>query len=132
MGRRPSDFVGHGADREEEVKDSFFSRDEIRGLPVELLTEILKTSDSKGDLSILARIDLKRLHFRKSEGRNNNTLTLMAGVFDRDGVYVTGSLRTVDLKLKDQTLEEYPQERLTVKTNLDVATACAEKLGKTT
>jgi len=35
------------------------------------------------------------------------------------------SLRTIDLKLKDQTLEEFPKEskeRLTVRTNLDVAT----------
>jgi hypothetical protein len=113
---RRSYFVGHAAEREEEAKEAFFSRDEIHGLPVELLTE-----NSNGGLSILARIDLKRLYFRKSEGRNNDTLTLMSGVFDRNGNYVTGSLRTVDLKLKDQTLEEYLQERMTVRTDLDVA-----------
>jgi len=113
-------FVGHAAaQHEEEVREALFSRDEIHGLPVELLTEISKTGNP--GLSILARIDLKRLHFRKSEGRNNDTLTLMSGVFDRNGNYVTGSLRTVDLKLKDQTLEEYLQERMTVRTDLDVA-----------
>ena len=103
------------------MKEAFFSRDEIRGLLVELLTEIRKTRDRDVDLSILARIDLKGLHYRKSDGRNNDALTLMAGVFDHNGNYVTGSMRTIDLKLKDHTLEEYPQERMTVRTNLEVA-----------
>jgi hypothetical protein len=31
------------------------------------------------------------------------------------------SPRTIDLKVKDQTLEEFPHERMTVRTNLDVA-----------
>lgn len=115
-------FEGHAAgQQQEEVKEAFFSRDEIRGLPVELLTEIHNTENHNVDLSILARIDLKGLHYRKNEGRNNDALTLMAGVFDHNGNYVTGNLRTIDLKLKDQTLEEYPQERITVRTNLEVA-----------
>jgi len=119
---RRSYFVGHAVEqRDEEVKEAFFSRDEIRGLPVELFTEILKKDDDNADLSILARVDLKRLHFRKSQGLNNDKLTLMAGVFDLSGNYVTGSLRTIDLKLRDQTLEEFPQERMTVRTDLDVA-----------
>ncbi len=116
---RRSYFAGHAAEREEDMKAAFFSRDEIRGLPVELLTETSRTGHT--GLSVLARIDLRRLTFRKSQGRNSDTLTLMAGVFDRNGNYVTGSLRTIDLKLKDQTLEKFPQERMTVRTNLDVA-----------
>lgn len=115
-------FAGHSAQQgEEEVKEALFSRNEIHRLPVELVTEVSRTADSRGDLAILARIDLKGLQFRKSQGRNNDTLTLLTGVFDGNGRYVTGSARTIDLKLKDATLEEYPKERMTVRTNLDVA-----------
>ena len=44
----------------------------------------------------------------------------MGGVFDRNGNYVTGAQNTVDMKLKDQTLEALPEEGITVRTSLDV------------
>lgn len=105
----------------EEIREAFFSRDEVRELPVDLHTQFFKTGDYKAKLSILARVDLKRLRYRKADGRNNDTLTLVGGVFDRNGNYVTGMQKTVDMKLKDQTLEGLPENGVTVKTSLDVA-----------
>ena len=105
----------------EEIKEAFFSRDEIRELPVELNTQFFRTGDSKAKLSILAHIDAKHLHFRKADGRNDNTLTVVGGVFDRNGNFVTGTQKVVDLKLRDQTLDKLPEAGITVKTSLDVA-----------
>ena len=105
----------------EEVKDAFFSRDEIRDLPVELHTQFCKTGDFNARLSILARVDIRRLRFRKADGRNNNTLTVVGGVFDRNGNYVTGSEKVIEMRLKDQTLETIPANGITVKTSLDIA-----------
>jgi len=105
----------------EELKEAFFSRDEMRELPVELNTQFFKTGDSKARLSILARIDAKHLHFRKADGRNDNTLTVVGGVFDRNGKFVVGTQKIVDLRLRDQTLDTLPDSGITVKTNLDVA-----------
>ncbi len=104
-----------------EIKEEFFSRDEMRELPVELRTQFFKTGDSKARLSILARIDAKHLHFRKAAGQNDDTLTVIGGVFNRNGEYVVGTQKIVDLKLKDQTLDSLPDPGITVKTNLDVA-----------
>jgi hypothetical protein len=104
----------------EELKEAFFSRDEMRELPVELNTQFFKTGDSKARLSILARIDAKHLHFRKADGRNDNTLTVVGGVFDRNGKFVVGTQKIVDLKLRDQTLDTLADSGITVKTNLNV------------
>jgi VWFA-related protein len=105
----------------EELKEAFFSRDEIRELPVELKTQFFKTGELKATLSILARIDAKHLHYKKADGRNDDTLTVVGGVFDRDGKYVVGTQKVVDLKFRDQTLDALPEAGITVKTNLDVA-----------
>ncbi len=105
----------------EELTEAFFSRDEMRELPVELSTQFFKTGDLKARLSILARIDAKHLRYRKADGRNDNTLIVVGGVFDQDGKYVAGTQKIVDLKFKDQTLDALPQSGITVKTNLDVA-----------
>jgi VWFA-related protein len=105
----------------EELKEAFFSREEMRELPVELNTQFFKTGDLKARLSIMARIDAKHLRYRKADGRNENTLTVVGGVFDRNGNYVVGTQKVVDLRFRDQTLDALPEAGITVKTNLDVA-----------
>jgi VWFA-related protein len=105
----------------QEVEEAFFSRDEIHDLPVELHTQFFKTGEYKARLSILARVDMKRLRYRKGDGRNYNTLTVVGGVFDRNGNYVSGTQKVIEMKLKDQTLETLPESGLTVKSTLDVA-----------
>lgn len=105
----------------EDIQEAFFSRDEMRELPVELHTQFFKTSDEKATLSILARIDAKHLHYKKDDGRNDDTLTVVGGVFDRNGNFVVGTQKVVNLRLKDQTLSALPAGGITVKTNLDVS-----------
>ncbi len=104
----------------EEIREAFFSRDEMRELPVELHTQYFKTGDYKAKLSILARIDIKQLRYKKADGRNDDTLTVVGGVFDRDGKYITGTQKTIEMKLKDQTLDTLPASGITVKSSLDV------------
>ncbi|HTC90389.1 MAG TPA: VWA domain-containing protein [Bryobacteraceae bacterium] len=105
----------------EELTEAFFSRDEMRELPVVLSTQYFKTGDLKARLAILARIDAKHLHYRKTDGHNDDTLTVVGGVFDQNGNYVVGTQKVVDLKFRDQTLDALPEGGITVKTNLDVA-----------
>ena len=69
----------------------------------------------------MARVDIRHLRYKKADGRNSDTLTVVGGVFDKDGKYITGSQKTINLKLKDQTLETIPEGGITVKSNLDVA-----------
>jgi VWFA-related protein len=114
----------HATDPEEQanedVREAFFSRDEIKDLPVELHTQFFKTGDFSAKLSLLARIDIRHLRYRKADGRNNDTLTLVGGVFDRNGNYVTAIQKTIEMKLKDPTLETLPANGITVKSTLDV------------
>jgi hypothetical protein len=105
----------------QEIEEAFFSRDEIRDLPVELHTQFFKTEEFKARVSILARIDARHLHYAKANDRNNNTLTLVGGLFDRNGNYVVGNQKILEMKLKDRTLETMPESGITVKTNFDVA-----------
>lgn len=104
----------------EELKEAFFSRDEMRELPVLLSTQYFKMGATKARLAILARIDAKHLRYRKADGRNDDTLTVVGGVFDHNGNYVVGTQKVVDLKFRDQTLDALPEGGITVKTNLDV------------
>jgi hypothetical protein len=66
-------------------------------------------------------VNLKNLHFRKVDGRNNDNLTVLSGLFDRNGNYISGMQKVVELRLLDPTLERLLNSGVTVKTNFDVA-----------
>ena len=105
----------------QDMEEAFFSRDQIGDLPVELHTQYFKTGAFNAKLSILARVDVKHLRYHKADGRNINTLTVLGGVFDRNGNYVTASQKTIDISLTDQRLDTMPASGVTVKSTLDVA-----------
>lgn len=105
----------------QEIEEAFFSRDELRDIPLDLHTQYFKTSEYKARLTIMARVDLRHLKYVKADGRNVDKLTVVGGVFDRNGNYVSGSEKVLDMHLKDQTLATMPEAGITVKTTLDIA-----------
>ena len=104
----------------EEIQEAIFSQEEVHDLPVELHTQFFKPSDLDAKLSVLVHVDVKRLHFQKAEGRNNNKLTIVAALFDRNGSFVTGNEKTLEMHWKDETLEHKLDRGVTLKTSFDV------------
>ena len=115
----------HAADPEEdakrEIQEAMFSRDEVQDIPVQLHTQFFKSSDFTANVAVLARVDVRNLRFRKADGRNNDNLTVTSGVFDRNGNYITGMQKIIELHLLDPTLERLMNAGITVRTNFDVA-----------
>jgi VWFA-related protein len=108
-------------DAKREIQEALFSRDEVQDIPVELHMQFFKSSDVAAKIAVLARVNVKNLRFRKADGRNNDNLTIISGVFDRNGNYITGMQKTVQMRLQDATLEKVLNSGITVKTNFDVA-----------
>jgi len=114
----------HAADPEEtakqEVADALFSREELSDIPLVLRTQFFKPSVETATLAVVARVDIKHLHFRKENGRNQDNLTVVSGLFDRNGNLVTASSKTVTMRLKDETLETKLNSGITVKSSFEV------------
>jgi VWFA-related protein len=108
-------------DAKREIQEAMFSRDELQDIPVELHMQYFKSSDVAAKIAVLARVYVKNLRFRKVDGRNNDNLTVTSGVFDRNGNFVSGMQKVVELRLQDGTLEKILNSGVTVRTNFDVA-----------
>jgi VWFA-related protein len=108
-------------DAKREIQEALFSRDELQDIPLELHMQFFKSSDVAAKIAVLARVNLKSLHFRKADGRNNDNLTVLSGVFDRNGNYISGTEKVIELRLLDPTLEKLLNSGITVRTNFDVA-----------
>ena len=104
----------------QEIEDALFSREELHDLPIELHTQFFKASQESARLSVVVRVDVKHIRFRKVEGRNRNDLTIVSGLFDRNGNYITGVTKVIEMRLKDETLEHKLQSGITLRTSFDV------------
>jgi len=104
----------------EEIQEALFSQEEILDIPVDLQTQYFKNDQAGARLSVLTRLDVKSVRFRKALGRNNDQLTIVTGIFDENGQYVTGIEKIIDMKLRDTTYERLSHSGLTVKTSFDV------------
>jgi hypothetical protein len=115
----PKQLNGPEQEAKQEIEDALFSQEELHDLPIDLHTQFFKPSDTQAKLTVLAHVDVKQLHFRKADGRNNNDLTIVSGIFDRNGNLVEGNEKILQMRLKDETLSRMGQG-VSVKTNFDV------------
>ena len=104
----------------QEISEAIFSRDEMQDIPLEVHTQFFKSSDTTAKLAVVARVDASHLRFLKQEGRNHDTLTVVSAVFDRNGNYIAGTKKTIEMRLRDQTLESVLHNGILIKTSFDV------------
>lgn len=103
----------------QEIQDAVFSRDETHDLPVALDTQISGTGE-KRLVTVLANVNVKDMPFRKVGDRNNNDLTVISAVFDENGSFLAGSQKILQLRLRDQTMQNLSQQPITVKSEFQL------------
>jgi hypothetical protein len=69
---------------------------------------------------VLAKIDLRKLPFRKADGRNNDALTIVSGVFDRNGNLINAIQKVLEMRLRDETLDQKAVGGIVMKSNFDL------------
>jgi len=112
----------HLADAKEtarrEIEEALFSREEMHDIPMNLNSQFFKLNDQQAKVSVVVKVDLQRLHFRKENDRNRNDLTVVTGLFDRNGNYQGGITKNIEMRLKDETMQKLAAG-LTIRTTLD-------------
>jgi VWFA-related protein len=104
----------------QEIREAMFSREEVQEFGVELKTQFFKPTNDTARLSVLTHVDVKNLRFQKAEGVNNDDLTVVAGLFDRNGNMLSAIKKIVFMKLPQDTLAVRMGMGVAVKTNFDV------------
>ena len=104
----------------QEIREAIFSREEVQEFGVALQTQFFKPTADTARLSVLTHIDIKNLRFQKADGVNNDNLTVVAGLFDRNGNMLSAIKKVVFMKLPEDTLAVRMGTGVAVKTNFDV------------
>jgi len=116
----PKSFASPAEQAKQEMREALFSQQQLHDLPVEMHTQFFKASEVDAKVTVLAHVDVQRLHFRKLNGRNNDVLTCDTALFNGNGNLVQGLEKTVTMKLKDETLEHKLGSGITLKTSFDL------------
>ena len=103
-----------------EIEEALFSREEMDDIPVDLHTQFFKSGENAARVSLVVKVGIKHLKFRKEADRNCNEMTVLAGLFDRNGVFISGSQKKIDMRLTDETMEKRLEGGLTIRSSFDV------------
>ena len=104
----------------QEIHEAVFSRDPLSDMPLALRTQFFKTSDTQAKLSVATQIDIRKLPFRKDNGRNVDNLTIVTAIFDRNGNFLQAIGKTLDMKLRDATLATRLNAGISVRVDFNV------------
>ena len=104
----------------QEIEEAFFSRDEIHNLPAVVKTQYFKLENGDVTLSAVTKIDAKKLTFKKDADRNRNDVTVVTGLFDSDGNFISGAQKILQMKFLDQTLQTRLNNGVSVENNFTV------------
>lgn len=115
--RKPADPT---VQEKEEIQEAVFSKDETHELPLDVHTQYFMKAQDDARITVLTRLDIRDLHFRKQEDRNLDNLTFVTVVFDQDGHQITGQQKLIELRLRDLSLQRYEQTGITVRAFFDV------------
>jgi VWFA-related protein len=104
----------------QQIEEAFFSLAEIRDLPADLQIQFFKTGGDTATVAVLAKLDLNRIPFRKEADRNRDDITIVSGLFDDNGNYVSGVQKILEMRLRDETLQRRKATGFTVRTDFNV------------
>lgn len=116
----PSGSVDASEQAKQAIQDAVFSQEEVSEIPVQLHTQFFKPDEDDAKLSVLVHMDVRGFHFRKADGRNNDDVTVVSALFDRNGNFISGTQKVLQMHLKDETLEGSLNSGVTLKSNFDV------------
>jgi hypothetical protein len=116
----PSHLEDAAATATREIGEAVFARDELRDVPIDIHTQFYKTGADDAKVKVTTHLDIRQLPLRKQDDRNNDDVTLVCALFDRNGNYVKGTQKVVELRLKDESLERRRNLGITVNSDLDV------------
>jgi VWFA-related protein len=116
----PSHAEDEATQSAREIGEAVFSRDLVSDLPIDLRTQFFKSSDEDARLKVIVHVDLKAVRFRKDDGRNRDDVTVVSTLFDRNGNFVSGTQKVVEMRLRDETLSRRLAAGISVGTDFDV------------
>ena len=71
-------------------------------------------------LTVVAHIATKGIRFVRTGDRSKDKLTIVTAIFDENGNLLTGLEKTIEMQLRDATLEQLNRSGMSIKSSFDL------------
>ena len=106
------------AEEKDDLQDAVFSQNEMQSIPTEVNIQFVMIDKTEAEIDVVTRVDLNHVHFRKEGDRNLDDLTIVTAIFDRDGRFISGQQKVLELRLRDASVEKFLRTGIKVDTVL--------------
>ncbi len=117
----PSAAVDSSQALKEELSEAVYSRDELNSSRLRLGERFFKSGPMEARVTIVAHLDPQWLSFRIEADRHVDDVIFVTAIFDSNGNLVQGLQKTVDMHLRDATLERMRATGLAVASDFKIA-----------
>jgi len=93
----------------------------MHDIPADMHTQFFKSSATEARLVVVTRLDVRKLRYRKVDGRNTDEVLVVSGLFDRNGNFLQSVSKTVKMRLKDETLAGKLDSGIALRSDFKVA-----------
>lgn len=101
------------AEKNEDVREALDSADDFKDIPVSISYNITHDEGAQASVAVQSHIDVRKIHFHKSEDRNQNVFTIVTVVYDANHRFVDGRETEIDFNLTDPNYRNVMEEGLT-------------------
>lgn len=101
--------------RKEDILEAMQTTGNLNEIPIDLGYNCDPEDDSHYDVSFLANVDIRHLHFLDEDSRHRNLIDVVVVVSDESGHYIDGLEKSIDFKLSDGSYADLLHEGLTTK-----------------
>ncbi|HUA84655.1 MAG TPA: VWA domain-containing protein [Bryobacteraceae bacterium] len=92
--------------------------DTISDFPVQLTGETARLANGETNLTLLAKVDISKLNFRRQGDRMKQTIRFLSALLDQHGTVIAAKEATMDLSLKPATYQRLLNTGLNAKLTL--------------
>ncbi len=99
----------------EDILEAMQTPGNLNEIPIDLGYNCDQEDDFRYNVSFLAKVDIRRLHFLNEDSRHRNLINLVVVVSDENGHYIDGLEKSIDFRLSDASYADLLSEGLTTK-----------------
>lgn len=116
----PKEEISYESRKKEDIQEAMWAPGNVNQIPIQLSHNFYQLDDNRYQLSLLTRVDLRRVKFLHEDERHQNLVNLVLMVLDEKDHYVDGLQKNVEFSLTDAGYDHLVNYGMTAKMEVAV------------
>jgi len=116
----PKEEISFESRKKEDIQEAMWAPGNVNQIPIQLSHNFYQLDDNHYQLSLLTRVDLRKVKFLHEDERHKNLVNLVLVVFDEKDHYVDGLQKNVEFNLTDAGYDHLVNYGMTAKMEVAV------------